>query len=71
MNTNTWMIINNIGNYIENIIVWDGDVNKWTPPQGTSAVKIEDVDFSTINDNPDNPEINEFVKLKKYGHTII
>jgi hypothetical protein len=71
MNTNTWMIINNIGNYIENIIVWDGDVNKWTPPQGTSAVKIEDVDFSTINDNPDNLEINDFVKLKKYGHTII
>jgi hypothetical protein len=65
------MIINNIGNYIENIIVWDGDVNKWTPPQGTSAVKIEDVDFSTINDNPDNLEINDFVKLKKYGHTII
>lgn len=65
------MIINSIGNYIENIIVWDGDVNKWTPPQGTSAVKIEDVDFSTINDNPDNLEINDFVKLKKYGHTII
>jgi len=68
---NTWAIINSIGNYIENIIVWDGDVNKWTPPQGTSAVKMEDVDFSTINENPDNLEINDFVKLKKYGHTII
>lgn len=68
---NTWAIINNIGNYIENIIVWDGDVNKWTPPQGTSAVKMEDVDFSTINENPQNSDINDFVKLKKYGHTIV
>jgi hypothetical protein len=65
------MIINSIGNYIENIIVWNGDENEWTPPEGTFVSKIEDVDFSTINDNPDNPEINEFVKLKKYGHTII
>jgi hypothetical protein len=65
------MIINSIGNYIENIIVWNGDENEWTPPEGTFASKIEDVDFSTINDNPDNQEINDFVKLKKYGHTII
>lgn len=68
---NTWAIINSIGNYIENIIVWDGDVNKWNPPQGTSAIKMEDVDFLSINENPENQGINDFVKLKKYGHTII
>jgi hypothetical protein len=68
---NTWAIINSIGNYMENIVVWDGDENKWTPPEGTSAVKMEDVDFLSINENPENQGINDFVKLKKYGHTII
>lgn len=67
----TWAIINNIGNYIENIVVWNGDETEWIPPNGTSAVKMEDVDYSTINENPENSGINDFVKLKKYGHTII
>ena len=48
------MIINNIGNYIENLIVWDGDENKWTPPNGTYAVKIEDIDYSAINERPED-----------------
>jgi hypothetical protein len=68
---NIWVIINDIGNYIENIVVWNGDETEWTPPEGTSAVKMEDVDFSIINENPENQDLNDFVKLKKYGHTII
>jgi hypothetical protein len=71
MNTNIWVIINSIGNYMENIVVWDGDGNKWTPPNGTYATKMEDVDFSIINENPENEDLNEFVRLKKYGHAII
>ncbi len=68
---NIWAIINDIGNYIENLIVWNGDENEWTPPEGTSVVRIEDIDYSTINENPQNSDINDFVKLKKHGHTII
>ena len=56
---------------MENIVVWDGDGNKWTPPNGTYATKMEDVDFSIINENPENEDLNEFVRLKKYGHTIV
>jgi hypothetical protein len=47
------VIINSAENCIENFIVWDGDENKWTPPNGTYAVKIEDIDYSTINERPE------------------
>jgi hypothetical protein len=51
---NTWAIINSAENCIENFIVWDGDENKWTPPNGTYAVKIEDINYSTINEKPED-----------------
>lgn len=41
-----------MGNYIENIVVWDGNETEWTPPNESYAVKIEDVNYSTINENP-------------------
>lgn len=33
-----WALV--VGGVVENIIVWDGDTNRWQPPAGASVVAI-------------------------------
>lgn len=61
-----WAIISENGGWLENIVVWDGDLSKWQPPEGTRAVKIEEINLSELpqkpaqtNDETDAPPVPE------------
>jgi len=43
METKQYIILDQNGKFI-NTVLWDGDLNKWSPPAGTIAVLQDDVD---------------------------
>ncbi len=47
-----WALINEQGGWLENIVVWDGNASKWQPPEGTRAVKIEEINLSELPQKP-------------------
>jgi hypothetical protein len=47
---NQYAIIDEKGGWIVNMVIWDGDIQKWSPPKGTYAVEISKVDFSSIKE---------------------
>jgi len=47
-----WAIINEHGGWLENIVVWDGNISKWQPPLGTRAVKIDEINLSELPQQP-------------------
>lgn len=47
-----WAIINEHGGWLENIVVWDGDISKWQTPAGTKAVKIDEINLSELPQQP-------------------
>lgn len=51
-----YALINETGGWLENIIVWDGNLETWQPPEGTIAKQIEEVDFSSLPQKPDDSD---------------
>jgi hypothetical protein len=49
---NGYAILDKEGGWLVNSVVWDGDLETWQPPSGTIAVPIEEVDFSTLPERP-------------------
>lgn len=50
-----YAIINEAGNWLENIIVLDeSDAIGWVPEEGTIIKKTSDVDFSLLSQRPEN-----------------
>ncbi len=43
MENKQYIIIGQDGKYL-NTVVWDGDLDKWSPPTGTTAVPYDEVD---------------------------
>ena len=54
MEIDDWAIINKEGNWIEMVIRWDGNTETWPLPEGTYAVKRNELDYSTINEKPED-----------------
>lgn len=50
---NTYAIIDETGGWLENLVVWDGDLAKWQPPAGTRAVPASEVNFQTLPEKPE------------------
>jgi hypothetical protein len=49
-----YAIINEAGNWLENIIVLDtADANGWIPEEGTIIKLASEVDFSTLPEKPE------------------
>lgn len=49
-----YAIINEAGNWLENIIVLDeSDANGWVTPEGTIMKKASEVDFATLAEKPE------------------
>jgi len=48
----SYAIINNEGGWLVNTVMWDGDLKTWQPPEGTSAVPVEEVDFASLPSRP-------------------
>lgn len=50
---NKYAIIHSEDGWLVNIVVWNGDLNIWQPPEGTYALPIDEVDFSTLSAVPE------------------
>ena len=50
---NTYAILDEVGGWLVNTVVWDGDIHKWQPPEGTIAKPADEVDFSTLPEKPE------------------
>ena len=45
---NKYAIIDNEGGWLINTIVWNGDLETWQPPEGTSAILVENIDINNL-----------------------
>jgi hypothetical protein len=52
MQIDDWLIVNSETHEVEMGIRWDGNTETWPLPEGTYAVKRKDLDYSTINEKP-------------------
>jgi hypothetical protein len=51
-NMDTYAILDETGGWLVNLVKWTGDLSEWQPPEGTIAVPADEVDFSSLPDNP-------------------
>jgi hypothetical protein len=49
-----YAIIDISGGWLVNLVAWDGDLEKWQPPEGTRAVLASTIDFGALPANPNN-----------------
>jgi hypothetical protein len=50
--TEQYAILDQAAGHLVNVVLWDGDTAKWTPPTGTTAVKLADIDLATLPPAP-------------------
>lgn len=50
-----YAILDSVGGWLVNIVVWDGNLENWTPPDGTIAKPADEVDFNSLPPNPNHP----------------
>jgi len=50
--TEKYAIINQVAGHLTNVVLWDGDTATWQPPDGTSAVRLADIDLSSLPATP-------------------
>jgi hypothetical protein len=50
--TEKYALLDDQGGWLVNTVLWDGDTAKWQPPAGTTAVRLEDIDASTLPPAP-------------------
>ena len=56
MDIDDWLIVNSETHEVEMGIRWDGNTETWPLPEGTYAVKRNEVDFSKIKYKPQEDE---------------
>jgi hypothetical protein len=47
MENKQYVLLDQTGKYI-NTVIWDGDFNKWSPPDNTTIISIENIDPSIL-----------------------
>jgi len=50
--TEKYAILDQAAGHLVNVVLWDGDSAKWTPPTGTSAVRLAEIDLATLPPAP-------------------
>lgn len=50
---NNYAILDKNGGWLVNIVVWDGNLETWQPPEGTIAKPASEVDFSSLPEKPE------------------
>jgi hypothetical protein len=50
--TEQYAILDQANGHLVNTVLWDGDTAKWQPPANTTAVRLADIDLSTLPPAP-------------------
>jgi hypothetical protein len=50
--TEQYALLDEQGGWLVNTVLWDGDLSKWQPPAGTTAVRLADIDLVTLPPAP-------------------
>jgi len=50
---NGYAIIDKENGWLVNLVVWNGDLETWKPPEGTHAVPTDEVDFNNLPLRPE------------------
>jgi hypothetical protein len=50
--TEKYAILDQANGRLVNVVLWDGDLSKWQPPTGTSAVRLAEIDLATLPPAP-------------------
>lgn len=50
--TEQYAILDQANGHLVNVVLWDGDTAKWQPPAGTTAVRLADIDLTTLPPAP-------------------
>ena len=50
---NTYALLDKVGGWLVNLILWDGNPETWSPPTGTVAVPADEVDFGSLPQPPE------------------
>jgi len=53
----TYAIINNAGGWLVSTCLWDGNLETWQPPAGTSARLLADIDLEALPPKPQVPSL--------------
>ena len=51
--TEKYALLDAQGGWLINVVLWDGDLSKWQPPAGTTAVRLADIDLATLPPAPE------------------
>lgn len=52
----TYAILDEEGGWLVNLVVWDGSLETWQPPEGTIAVLASEVNFGELPPPPAAPQ---------------
>ena len=47
-----YALLDKQGGWLVNTVLWDGDLSKWQPTAGTTAVRLADIDLATLPPAP-------------------
>jgi hypothetical protein len=50
--TEKYALLDAQGGWLVNTVLWDGDLSKWQPPAGTTALRLADIDLATLPPAP-------------------
>jgi hypothetical protein len=50
---NRYAILNEVGGWLINLVVWDGNIQTWQPPEGTIARPVSEIDFAELPEKPE------------------
>lgn len=48
----TYAILDEKGGWLVNLVVWNGNLEDWQPPAGTTAKLASEVDFESLPERP-------------------
>ena len=65
----TYAIIDDVGGWCVNVVLWDGNLETWQPPTRTHTILASEVDFSTLPLHPDilNDPVEIFIDIEAAG----
>ena len=51
-----YVILNKEGGWLENIVMWDGNLETWQPPEGTIARLESEIDYAELPPKPEDAQ---------------